>query len=147
MRNVRDYLYDMKNIEVLGYDCDGEEIFEFMVLRAHFSALIDNWDEQPNVDPRFYCLVRSSKGKVFAVSVYDDYNTDYIRRYENLNELDVVPTSVKSVADMENYEIAINGITDDVWYYDRDRNSLRKELDGILKQQEGFARNFKKNNL
>ena len=71
---------------VLGYDCDGNEIKEFRILRFPFSADIENWDEESKIDPRFYCLVRSSNGETLAISVYDDYNCEQIRKYEKLNK-------------------------------------------------------------
>ena len=38
---------EYKMSEVLAYDCDGNEIEEFRVLRFPFSEEIDNWDEDP----------------------------------------------------------------------------------------------------
>ena len=69
--------------EVLGFDCDGYEIEEFRILRFPFSADIENWDEEVGVDPRFYCIVKRDNGENVLVSVYDDYLSRYIRRYEN----------------------------------------------------------------
>ena len=136
---------ESRNQEVLGYDCDGNEINEFRILRAPFSANIENWDEEPKVDPRFYCLVKSSSGKVMALSVYDDWNQNYIRRFEQLTQDDEVPVLVKTVSEMSFYEVAFSGITGFEWFYDRDRDELRRKLDIILKEQKGLVKK-KKNN-
>ena len=130
--------------EVLGYDCDGNEINEFRVLRFPFSADIENWDDEPFVDPRFYCLVKSSSGEVYAVSVYDNWNSRYIRIYEGIKEDEEIPTLVKPASVMTRYEVAFDGILGNEWYYDRDKEELRHQLDSILKQQEGLTKQFVK---
>lgn len=122
----------LEALEVLGYDCDNNEIEEFRVLRFPFSMMIDNWDMELNVDPRFYCLVRSSNGKIYGISIYDDWHRKYIRRYEGISEDDCVPTIIKSLEELSCYEVAYSGIDGKDWYYDRDRNELKKELDKIL---------------
>lgn len=138
------FIDENENEEVLGYDCDGNEISEFRILRFPFSADIENWDEVPNVDPRLYCLVRSSTGEVFALSVYDDFDSNYIRKFEQLDDTDEVPMLVKPASEMSYYEVAFSGITRDEWYYDRDRNELRKKLDCVLKEQKGLIKNLNK---
>ena len=130
--------------EILGYDCDGNEINEFRILRFPFSANIENWDEEPNVDPRFYCLTRSSNGEVFAISVYDDWSVEYIRKYEKLNQCEEIPTLIKEVSEMSYYEVAFSGITGNEWYYDRDKIKLRKKLDSILEEQKGCVKKILK---
>lgn len=132
------------NEEILGYDCDGNEISEFRVLRFPFSADIENWDEEPNIDPRFYCLVRSSTGEVLALSIYDDWSRDYIRKYEKISDSDEVPMLIKPVSAMSNYEVAFSGITGNEWYYDRNKEELRKQLDSILREQKGFVKKLSK---
>ena len=118
--------------EVLGYDCDGNEIEEFRVLRFVFSADIENFDDELDVDPRFYCLVKSSNGCIYGISIYDDWNKEYIRRYEKLVDVESIPTLIKSLDELSCYEVAFSGITGCPWYYDRDREMLRKKLDDIL---------------
>lgn len=132
------------NEEILGYDCDGNEISEFRILRFPFSADIENWDEAPNIDPRLYCLVKSSTGEVLALSVYDDWTHNHIRKFEQLNDTDEVPMLIKPVSEMSYYEVAFSGITGDEWYYDRDRNELRKKLDYILNEQKGLVKKIAK---
>lgn len=129
---------------ILGYDCDGNEIKEFRILRFPFSADIENWDEQPNIDPRFYCLVRCSNGETLAVSVYDDWFPERIRIYEQLDANEGISMLVKPVSSMENYEVAFDGITGKEWYYDRNKEKLRKELDCILKTQQGLVKSLVK---
>ena len=121
------------NKEILGYDCDGNEIYEFRILRFLDSANIENWYEEPNIDPRFYCLVKSLNGKIYAISVYDDYNSEFIKKYEELELNETIPTIIKSVRDMEYYEVAFSGITGNEWYYERDKNILRNKLEEIIK--------------
>lgn len=116
---------------ILGYDCDGNEIEEFRVLRVPFSADIENWEEEPNIEPRFYCLVINPNGETLAVSIYDDYNYKYIRKYEGLNESDEIPMIIKPASEMSNYEVAFLGTTGKEWYYDRDKDSLLKKIEKI----------------
>lgn len=126
------------NDEILGYDCDGNEINEFRVLRFPFSADIENWDEEPNIDPRFYCLVKASCGDVFAVSIYDDWSRDQIRKYEGLEALDDIPMLIKPASAMSGYEVAYDGITGREWFYDRSKEQLRNKLDSILQEQKAY---------
>lgn len=126
--------------KILGYDCDGEEILEYRILRFPFSTTIDDWEEVPNVDPRFYCAIESSNSEYWAISVYDDYNSKYIRKYENLDPNLKVPTIIKPISEMEGYEVAFDGITGKEWFYDRDRKKLKKELEKLLKNKNSQNR-------
>lgn len=126
--------------EALGYDCDDNEIEEFRVLRYVFSADVENWCEECNIDPRFYCLVRNSNGEVYGISIYDDWQRDYIRKYENLGINDDIPVLIKSTLELSYYEVAFSGITGLPWYYDRDRDMLRKQLDDILLNNKKLVR-------
>ena len=121
--------------KILGYDCDGEEILEYRILRFPFSTTIDDWEEVPNVDPRFYCAIESSNNEYWAISVYDDYNSKYIKKYENLDPNSKVPTIIKPISEMEGYEVAFDGITGNEWFYDRDIKKLKKELENLLKNK------------
>lgn len=131
------------NEDILGYDCDLNEIEEFRVLRFAFSADIGDWDDEPDIDPRFYCLVRSSNGMVYGISIYDDYHRDYIRKYEKLDINDDIPVLVKNVNELSCYEVAFNGINSLPWYYDRDRAELRHKLDNILLNNKKLVRKIK----
>ena len=66
-----------------------------------------------------------------------------IRKYEHLSATDDIPMLIKTVFEMEKYEVAFEGITRREWYYDRNRDELRKELDCKLKK-EVFARKLVK---
>ncbi|MBQ7105209.1 MAG: hypothetical protein IJN90_05070 [Bacilli bacterium] len=118
--------------EVLGFDCDGEEIEEFRVLRYPFSSDIDNWDEEANIDPRFYCIIKRSNGECVAVSIYDDYHSKYIRRYENISSDEKIPLLIKDISDMKYYEVAFSGITGRGWFYDRNREELKNDVERII---------------
>lgn len=65
--------------KVLGYDCDGIEIYEYRVLRAIWSNDIDI-EELENADPRLYCTVVANDGKAYAISVYNWWNKDLIKK-------------------------------------------------------------------
>lgn len=121
--------------DILGYDCDGREIKEFRILRYPFSSEIEDFLEYPNVDPRFYCLVKSFNGEIFGISVYDDYNREAIRKKEEISDNEEIPTIIKSVKELSYYEVAFSGIDGSEWYYDRDRLILQRELDEITKKQ------------
>ena len=110
--------------KVLGYDCDGVEIEEFRVLRYPFSSDIENWEEEPNIDPRFYCALENDKGIALAISVYDDYHSKYIRRFEGIDSDKPIPTIIKSIEEMEGYEVAFDGLTKHEWFYDRDEKEI-----------------------
>ena len=121
--------------EVLGYDCDYNEIEEFRVLRYPDSECIENWDEVPNIDPRFYCLIKSKSGRVYAMSIYDDYHTEYIKKYENINKYEKVPTIIKPATDMQYYQVAFSGITGLAWYYEWNKEELKRKLEVLLKEK------------
>ena len=125
---------------MLNYNKNYNEIEEFRVLRYVFSADVENCYEECNIDPRFYCLVRSSNGEVYGISIYDDWQRDYIRKYENLGINDDIPVLIKSTLELSNYEVAFSGITGLLWYYDRDRNMLRKQLDDISLNNKKLVR-------
>lgn len=122
--------------KVLGYDCDNIEIEEFRILRFPFSGDIENWDEEPNVDPRFYCAVENEKGISVAVSVYDDYHSKYIRKYENLDVNVPIPTIIKPIEEMIGYEVAFDGLTRREWFYDRN-------IEEILEHANNYSRKIK----
>lgn len=122
-----------ENTEILGYDCDGNPIHEFRILRFPFSSYIENWDDEPNINPRLYCLVKSSETEVLAISVYDDWNDRYIRRYENIEEDQEIPIQIKTVEDMKGYEVAFSGIDGTEWYYERNRKELCKIVNTVSK--------------
>lgn len=118
--------------EVLGLDCDGYEIEEFRILRFPFSADIENWDEEVGVDPRFYCIVKRDNGETVLVSVYDDYLSKYIRRYENISSDDKIPMLIKDVSCASYLEVAYSGLDGSEWFYDRNKEQLKNEIESNL---------------
>lgn len=130
--------------DILGYDCDGNVIKEFRILRFPFSSEIESWDEEPFIDPRFYCLIRSSSGEILAVSVYDDWSCEHIRKYERLDDNVNISILIKPVSEIQYYEVAFNGITGDEWFYDRNKDELRKKVDCILKEQKCLSKSLVK---
>ena len=68
---------------ILGYDCDGNEIYEYRVLRAIWSNDIDIKDLE-DADPRQYCAIVSDDGIAYAISVFDWWNSDLIRKKEKI---------------------------------------------------------------
>lgn len=79
--------------KVLGYDCDGREIYEYRILRAIFSNDIDI-EELEDADPRMYCAVIGNDGKAYAISVLDWWHKDLIIKREKLNEDKEIPVIV-----------------------------------------------------
>jgi len=125
-----------KNDGVLAYDCDGNEVKEFRILRFPFSADIQDWDEEPCVDPRLYCLVTCSNGQTFAVSVYHEFYDEEIRKHEQININADVPMLIKPVSRLACYEVAFSGINNSEWYYDKNRDELRERVEQSLKKQK-----------
>ena len=117
--------------DILGYDCDGKEIYEYRILRAIWSNDVDI-EELKDADPRQYCAVISAGGKAYAISVYDWWNKDLIRERENIDLNEEIPIIVKPISEMENYEIATCNGGEDVFYYSLDRNELKDKLNSIL---------------
>lgn len=120
---------DMGN--VLGYDCDGREIYEYSILRAIFSGDI-GIEELEDSDPRMYCAVIGNDGKAYAISVYDWWNKDLIKKRENIKENEEIPIIIKSIKEMENYELAMYSGDEKEFYYEFDRNELKKRLNTYL---------------
>ena len=130
--------------EKLGYDIDGELVEELRVLRYPFSSFIENWDLEPNVDPRLYCAIKGLDGNAYLVSVYDHWNKSYIRRYENLKEDEPIPMKVLPISDASHYEVAFSGINGDCWYYEFDKNELKRKLNKYIKENKPKTKKLKK---
>ena len=69
--------------ECLGYDCDGNEIYEYRILHAIWANDIDI-EILEDKDPRKYCAVKGNDGKAYAISVYDWWNKNLIREREKI---------------------------------------------------------------
>ena len=113
---------------ILGYDCDGKEIYEYRILRAIWSNDIDI-EELEDADPRQYCAIIADDGNVYAISVYDWWNRDLIKKRENIIE-EEIPVIIKPIDEMENYEVAM--CSDGDFYYDLNRDKLKKQLNNII---------------
>ena len=118
---------------VLGYDCDGNEIYEYRVLRAIWSNDIDI--NELDADPRQYCAVIGGDGNAYAISVFDWWNSNLIRKRENINENEEIPVIIKPISEMQNYEVAQSNDGD--FYYDLDRNELKEKLNIIINKSKG----------
>jgi len=123
-----------ENNEVLGLDCNGNEIDEFRVLKAKWSNEIDIEDLK-HADPRQYCAVKAEDGQAYAISVFDWWSMKLIRERENRSFDEDIPVVVKPIKDMENYELALNSYRAE-FYYNFDREELRNELNKILKKSQ-----------
>ena len=123
--------------DILGYDCDGKEIYEFRILRAIWSNDIDI-NELDDADPRQYCALKSSDGNSYAISVFDNWNKDLIRKRENINLDDDIPTIIKPIEEMVNYEVA--ECSEGEFYYEFDRGELKNKLNNLLKENNNKKR-------
>ena len=138
--NVRRYyaLPEKESNYILGYDCDEKEIYEYEILRAVWSSDIDI-EEMEDADPRQYCAMYGVDGKAYAISVYDNENSKLIREREHLSDNEEIPTIIKPIEEMSEYEIATcrcGGSDEEPWYdavyYDLDRNELKDKLNEII---------------
>ena len=116
--------------DILGHDCDGREIYEFTILRAIWSNDI-NIHELKDADPRLYCALVADDGNVYAISVYDWWHKELIRKREKLNLYEDIPIIVKPISEMQNYEVAFTG--DKEMSYELNRDNLKRELNSIIK--------------
>jgi len=119
--------------DCLGYDCDGNEIYDYRILRAIWSNDIDI-DELKNADPRQYCAILGDDGKAYAISVCDWWNKELIKKRENIVEGEI-PIIVKTIDEMVNYEVAMSDGGKEDFYYPFDRNELKEKLNRILKEK------------
>lgn len=123
--------------DILGYDCDGKEIYEFRILRAIWSNDIDI-NELEGADPRQYCALKASDGNSYAISVFDNWNKDLIRKRENINLDDDIPIIIKPIEEMINYEVA--ECSEGEFYYEFDRDELKNKLNNLLKENNNKKR-------
>lgn len=127
--------------KVLGYDCDGREIYEYRILRAIFSNDIDIEDLE-DADPRMYCAVVANDGKAYAISVFDWWNKALIRKRENIKENKEIPLIIKTIDEMKNYELAMCDGGEKEFYYDFDRNKLKTQLNTALNKDKVINKNI-----
>ena len=135
--------------EVLGYDCDGNEIYEYRILRAIWSNDIDIKDLE-DADPRQYCAIIGDDGTAYAISVYDWWHKDLIRKRENIPDDEEIPIIVKPIEEMVNYEVAIcsdDGFSCGEFCYstnESSRNELKEKLNSILKNNHNNVKKMVK---
>lgn len=95
------------NNDILGYDCDGRELYEFDVIRAIWYSDID-FSKHLDVDPRLYCVIKAEDNKPYLVSVYDHWNKEAINRFEGRKLDDDIPIKIQSMEASINYEQAFD---------------------------------------
>ena len=117
--------------DILGYDCDENDIYEYRILRAIWSNDIDI-EKLEDADPRQYCAIKANDGNAYAISAYDWWNEDLIRKREGITPGEAIPIIVKPISEMENYEVATCNGGEDAFYYSLDRNELKDKLNSIL---------------
>ena len=120
--------------DVLGYDCDGKEIYEYTILRAIWSNDIPI-EELEEADPRHYCALVAEDGNSYAISVYDWWNADLIRKRESLEPNQKIPIIIKSISEMNNYECAIDGNGND-FIYELNCDKLKEQLNKKLRSKK-----------
>lgn len=128
--------------DCLGYDCDGNEIYEYRILRDVWSNDIPI-EELDGADPRFYCALVGEDGKAYAISVYDWNNKELIRKRENIIE-EEIPVIVKPIEEMKNYEVAMSDGGNEKFYYSFDRDELKEQLNNYLKKNNKQLKLIKK---
>ncbi len=127
---------------VLGYDCDGGEIIQGMILRAIWSNDIPIEESNDSVDPRQYCAIWGGDGKAYAISVFDWHRRDLIIKREHLNENEEIPVVVKPIEAMKDYEIALCNGGEKVYYYEYGLDDLKKQLNNYLKLQRKQKKDY-----
>ena len=131
-------MYSTNYFDILGYDCDGQEIYEYRILRGIFTNDIPISD-LPFTDPRIYCAVVADDGRAYAISVYDWYFKEEIRAFENIGEDEEIPTIIKPISEMEDYEISFHFGWEE-WYYDLDKEELKDKLNSLLEQEKTYVK-------
>lgn len=109
-----------------------------------FSNDIDIEDLE-GVDPREYCAIRGEDGIAYAISVHPYTNRSLIKKRESIGEYEDVLVIVKPLNEMEGYEVAY--CSEGEYYYEIDRNKLKKQLESILKKQHSKDKKKVKNNM
>ena len=130
--------------DVLGYDCDHREIYEYMILRGIWTNDIDI-SELPDTDPRLYCAVCGEDGNSYAISVYDWWYAKEIREREKIPIYEKISAKIKPISEMENYEIAYNSMYGSLreWYY-TSGEEIKAQLNKELRKAKKGKRKVKK---
>lgn len=132
--------------EVLGYDCDENPIKEYMILKAIWSNDMPI-EELKHADAREYCAVVADDGKAYAVSVYDEKSQDLIREREHIPEYEEIPTIIRSIKEMGNYELSIDHGKGEYETYKYDKSELKQRLNIMLKMSPHNIKTIEEINL
>lgn len=118
--------------KVLGYDCDGLELYEFDIVRTPWYSEID-FEVDFDVNPRQYTVIKGNDDIPVLVSIYDEENKAFINRFEGREEDALVPVDIKPISDATYYEKALdelgNNITFD--YVENNGITLKFEIDEL----------------
>lgn len=118
-------------MKVLGYDCDGNELEEFDIVRPIWFAETD-FDVATDVNPRQYCVVVGEDGKTYLMSVLDHWYKQQINRFEGRNEFDKVPIKILPIEKSSEFEVGYDS-DENRFTYPFDRNKLIETLNSELK--------------
>ena len=116
--------------DFVGYDGDGRGFEEFQLLYAIWGNDLPI-EKLKGADPRTYCAVKAADGNYYAISVFDNDKAKLIRKREHIPEDQEIPTLVKPIAEMINYEISYD-YEYNLQKYTFDREKLRNKLNEIL---------------
>lgn len=100
-------------------------------------------EDLEDADPRQYCAIVGDDGIAYAISVYDWWYSDLIRKREMINENEEIPIVVKPINEMANYEVAT--CSDGEFYYSLSRNELKRKLNAILNKSHNKVKKLVNN--
>ncbi len=95
-------------MKILGYDCDGNELEEYQIVRCIFYADTD-FNENKEADPRQYAVVQGIDGKGYLISVLDHWHKKAINRFEGRHEYAPIPIKIMPISEACHYELAFDG--------------------------------------
>ena len=98
-----------------------------------------------DADPREYCAIRGDDGIAYAISVHPYTNRSLIKKRENIGEYEDVSVIVKPLNEMKGYEVAY--CCEGEYYYEFDRNILKRQLRSILNKQRTKVKKKASNNM
>ncbi len=120
-------------MRVLGYDCDGNELEEFDIIRPIWFSETD-FDIATDVNPRQYCVVVGEDGKSYLMSVLDHWYKKQINKFEGREEFDKVPIKILPIERACEFEIGYDS-DENRFTYPFDRNKLIETLNGELRKK------------
>lgn len=120
-------------MKVLGYDCDGNELEEFDIVRPIWFSDI-NFEENTDVNPRQYCVVVGEDGKTYLMSVLDHWYKKQINKFEGRDEFSSVPIKILPIEQACEFEIGYDS-DNNRFTYPFDRDKLVRTLNGELRKK------------